>query len=134
MDASVLIALLTQWVTHMFPSTAEYAAYIGPGLMMLVTGFGIFTNLLPEPGHKYPIPDVTALEAELQGNGSFILKIAKFARALCIGFNWFLAIPPYRIFYNTTNAITGVLSKVKLAPKPAVPSKPADVSDPIKVE
>ena len=118
MDASILITLFSTWVTHMFPSLAEYTQYIAPALMALITGIGIFTNMLPEPNHIYPVPDTSSLEAELQGSGGFILRIAKFTRSLVIGWNWFLTTSIYSWFYTSTNAVSSILSKVKLAPKP----------------
>jgi hypothetical protein len=119
MDATFIIASFSAWVSWMFPSLAEYTKYIGPILMGFVTGIGIFTNILPDPGHQYPVPDVTSLQAELQGSGGFILKIATFTRTTVVVANWFMATALYSGFYNTTNAVAGVLSKVKLAPKPA---------------
>lgn len=101
----------------------QYTQYLIPGLMMTVSAVGIFTNLLPKPGQKYLVPDTAALEVQLQGSGGFILRIAKFARALMVGINWFLDTGMYKGFYNTTNAISGLLSKIKLAPKPPVASK-----------
>jgi len=118
MDASLIIMMVSSWISHVFPSLAQYTKYVGPGLMALISGIGIFTNILPEPNHVYPIPDVKSLETELQGGGKFILKIAKFTRVTVIGTNWFIATALYSGFYNTTNAISGVLAKVKLAPKP----------------
>lgn len=118
MDAGFIIASLGSWISLIFPSLAEYTKYIGPGLMGFATVVGIFTNILPEPGHRYLVPDTKALETELQGSGGFILKIAKFTRVTVIGTNWFIATAVYSGFYKITNAISGVLAKVKLAPKP----------------
>lgn len=118
MDPTAILAIIGPWIVYLFPSSAQYVKYIGPALVGFATAVGIFTNLLPEPGHVYPVPDVKQLQAELEGNGGFILKIATFTRSLVIGINWFLATAVYAWFYNGTNRVSAVLAKVKLAPKP----------------
>lgn len=123
MDPMLFITLFSSTVVKFFPSLEEYTQYLIPGLMSAAVVVGIFTNLLPKPGQKYLVPDTTALEIELQGSGGFILRIAKFARALMIGTNWFLGTGLYKSFYNATNVVSGVLSKIKLAPKPTTASK-----------
>ena len=113
MDPAFIIAVLSSWIVRLFPSLAEYTKYVGPAVLTSITALGIFTNLLPDPGRKYPVPDVSALETQLQGSAGFILRIAKFTRGLTIGMNWFIDTAVYSCFYNTTNTIASVIPFVK---------------------
>lgn len=117
MDLTLFIPMIVSWVDHTFPSLSEYTKYVGPGLMTLFTLLGIFTNMLPEPGHHYPVPDTTELENELKDHGGFIIRIAKFTRSIVIVVNWFLATVVYEWFYTTTNRITDMLPRF-IKPKP----------------
>jgi hypothetical protein len=111
MDVTMLIPLVASWLEHTFPSLAEYTKYVGPAFMILLSAVGVFTDLLPEPNHKYPVPDVTELEAELQGSAGFILKLAKFTRSLTVSVNWFIGTAVYGWFYNFTNKISNFLPR-----------------------
>jgi hypothetical protein len=113
MDLSVFIVMIASWIEHRFPSLAEYTKYVGPALMMLISGVGIFTDMLPEPNHKYPVPDVTELQAELQGGAGFILKIATFTRSFTITVNWFIATAMYSWFYNFTNRVSAWIPRFR---------------------
>lgn len=116
MDFSTFIPLLSTWVTHKFPSLREYAEYVGPGLTVLFTFLGVFTNLLPEPGHKYAVPNVADLELQLQGGGKFIVRIAKMARTVVISINWFVGTSLYSGFYTVANKVSKILPKFKKKP------------------
>ena len=116
MDITFLIPILTSWVVARFPSLGEYVQYVGPALMILISVIGIFTNLLPKPDHKFPVPDVKALEIELGDSGGFILKMAKFTRSFVIGLNWFIGTAVYSWFYRTTNVVSGWVSRFKKTP------------------
>lgn len=113
MDPTLAITSILTLIIKLFPSLSEYSQYIISGAITLVTLIGIFTNILPEPGHKFTVPDIEALEAELQGQANFILNIAKFTRNLVIIVNWFINTSLYKGFYNTTNAITKLLPWMK---------------------
>lgn len=113
MDVSVFIPMIVSWIVHRFPSLSEYAEYVGPALMAIITCVGLFTNFLPSPGHTFPVPDVAALELQLEGGGKFILKLAKFARTLVISINWFLATAVYEWFYNFMGRLSKFLPKLK---------------------
>lgn len=113
MDITAFLPLIATWLAKQFPSLSEYVEYVGPVVVGLLTAIGIFTNLLPEPNTKYPVPDVTALETQLQGSGGFILKIAKWTRSLVIGINWFIATAVYAWFYNFLGLISRFVPKFK---------------------
>lgn len=113
MDVSFLIPMLVSWITHKFPSLSEYAEYVGPALMAFITFIGLFTNLLPTPGHTFPVPDVAALELQLEGGGKFILRIAKFARSIVVSVNWFITTALYSGFYTFMTKVSAFLPKFK---------------------
>jgi hypothetical protein len=114
MDLSMVVMMLLSWITKKFPSLEQYTEYVIPIAIFSITAFGIFTNMLPKPGHKFPVPDVAELEKELQGGGGLIIRMAKFARTIVISTNWFLGTVIYSWFYNFTNRISTMLSKLSV--------------------
>ncbi len=113
MDPTLAITSILTLIIKLFPSLSDYSQYIISTAIALITFIGIFTNILPEPGHKFTVPDVEALKIELQGQANFILNIAKFTRNLVVISNWFINTSLYKGFYNTTNAVTKLLPWMK---------------------
>ena len=118
MGQGVSLATLISFIDYFFPSLSQYTKFVAPAIMFLFTAIGIFTNILPEPGHVYPVPNVTDLETELDGSGKFILKIAKLARNITIAVNWFIATTPYIWFYNATNTLTNIIYRFHFSASP----------------
>jgi hypothetical protein len=108
----MFVMMLASWLAKRFPSLQQYSEYVLPTFVFIATAFGIFTNMLPEPGHQYPVPDVAELEKELEGGG-IIIRFAKFTRRVVITINWFLNTIVYSWFYTATNKISTFLPKLK---------------------
>lgn len=123
MDQLFDLTTIVSWIDYIFPSLSEYTKLVIPGFMIVATILGIFTKLLPLPNHHYPVPDLHDLEIQLGSSGNWILSIARFARSIAIGLNWFLASTMYASFYITTAKISNLLGKLKGNTPVAIPSK-----------
>jgi hypothetical protein len=106
--------MILSWILYLFPSGGQYAKILIPVFMTLVTLLGMLPNILPEPGHIYPVPDVIALETELGTQKGVIVKLALFTRRLTVTINWFIATSLYTGFYKTS---LFVISKIPLVKK-----------------
>lgn len=113
MGSEINLIDIVQWVTTMFPSLSQYTKIFMPALVMIATTLGVFSDILPEPGQPYPVPDLVDLDIELKGKGRVIYTLVRISRWITIHTNRFINSKAYNSFYRFTNFCSTLIRKVK---------------------
>lgn len=104
---------IVHWMTYVFPSLSEYTKIIMPLLIFAISAIGVFSNVLPEPGTLYPVPQSEDLAAELHDKGWFVYRLTLLSRKLTILANKVVASKPYAWFHRFTEICSNLLSRVR---------------------
>ena len=104
---------IVHWVTIMFPSLSEYTKIITPILVFTVSVIGIFSNILPEPGKTYPIPDIDDLDTELKDQGRIVYRLTRISRSVTIRVNKIISSTPYKWFHKTTTFCSNMINRLR---------------------
>ena len=103
------------WIDYFFPSLTAYTTIIGPIAVLLFGAISVFSDILPEPGYTFPVPDLDDLKIELSSANRFVFIITRMARKLTIRVNWVIGTMVYRWFYKLTKLIASFINYMKLA-------------------
>lgn len=107
------IVEVIQWVTYFFPSLSEYTTVLSPILVFIFSVVGVFSNILPEPGVTYPVPEISDIDSELKGRSRIIYRLTRIARWITIKVNAFICTSPYRWFHTGTTKVSHLIDRLK---------------------
>lgn len=113
MGTDVGIVEVFQGLAYFFPSLAQYTTILSPILVFVFSAIGIFSNILPEPGSKYPIPDIEDIESELAGKGKLIYRMVLISRWVMITVNQIIDTKVYYWFHTFTDTCSKFVARLK---------------------
>jgi hypothetical protein len=105
-----------RWVEYFFPGLSDYIEIIAPIFFVALGLLSVFSDIIPHPNHKYPVPEKIDLELDMEDNSKFVIFISKLARLITIGINWYISTFVYKWFYKMTKfgaAFVGHLKMVR---------------------
>lgn len=103
-----------RWAEYFFPGLSDYIEIIGPIFCVVLGLVSLFSDIIPIPGHKYPVPDKVDLELDMEDNSRIVLFISKVARLITIGVNWYLSTFVYKWFFKLTQFGASFIRHLKM--------------------
>lgn len=106
MGSWITMMPVINWVNYFFPSLTDYTHIIAPAFMVLFGLLSVFSKILPRPDHRFDVPDLRSIEAELKANHRILYYITRMSRRMTIGFNWVISTRPYKVMYQVVQRIS----------------------------
>ncbi len=113
MGVDVGLLEVSHWITIVFPSLSTYTKLITPAIFVLFSVFTFFSNIIPEPGHIFPIPSDDDIKAELKHKGRIVYTLTRVSAEITQGVNRVIKTRFYKFVYMFITLGAKIIGRIK---------------------